>query len=111
MSAEKKSFDAWCLVELFGHQRIVGHVTTEDIGGASFVRVDVPAGDGSTAYTRYYGSAAIYAISPITKETAVALAQKCDSAPVRPYEVPERKCLEDGYGDDDGFHDEEGDEQ
>lgn len=36
-------FESWCIVELFGHQRIAGLVTEQTIGGCNFVRVDVPA--------------------------------------------------------------------
>lgn len=89
-------FNSWCLIELFGRQRIVGLVTEQAIGGASFIRVDVPSPDGTVAFTRIYGAAAIYAISPIDRQTAIALAQQCDAAPVKSYELPEPKRLEAG---------------
>lgn len=87
--SDPKKFESWCLVELFGHQRIVGLVTEQSIGGSSFIRVDVPAADGSVAFSRMYGAAAIYSISPIERETAIALAQRCDAVPVKAYELPE----------------------
>jgi len=88
MSKETK-FDSWALVELFGHQRIVGHVTEQAIGGASFIRVDVPDANGAARFTRMYGAAAIYAINPIDRETAIQLAQRVDAEPVKPYELPQ----------------------
>ena len=108
MNANNK-FETWALVELFGHQRIIGKVTEQSIGGAPFIRVDVPGPTGETEYTRLYGPSAIYCISPIDQETAVKLAQACDMRPVKPYEVPqlgpgEPAVLED---DDGGMQDEE----
>jgi len=87
MTAETK-FETWALVELFGHARIVGLVTEQSIGGASFIRVDVPKPDGTTDFTRLFGSSAIYAISPITKDLAVRMAQVASARPVEAYEIP-----------------------
>jgi hypothetical protein len=44
-------FETFAIVELFGHSIISGKVSEQVIGGASFVRVDVPAVDGTEAYT------------------------------------------------------------
>lgn len=93
----KETFETWALVELFGHNRIVGLVTEQAIGGASFIRVDVPGPDGATRYTRMFGAAAIYAINPVAKDVAVALAQRCDARPVQAYELPALPApVEDG---------------
>lgn len=88
MSEANETFCAWALVELFGHQRIVGKVTEQTIGGGAFIRVDVPDADGKTRFTRFYGHSAIYAISPIDQVTAISLAQAVNVVPVQPYELP-----------------------
>lgn len=85
--SDKSNFDSWALVELFGRQRIVGKVTEETIGGASFIRVDVPASDGNAAFTRFYGGAAIYCISPVSEEIARELLKSCRNEPVARYEL------------------------
>ena len=87
MDNEKKTFDEWALVELFGHSRIVGKVTEATISGGAFIRVDVPNGDGSVAFTRFFGPGAIYSISPISEQTAVGLAANIGAEPVKPYDV------------------------
>jgi len=87
MTDEKKTFDEWALVELFGHARIVGRVTEATIGGGAFIRVDVPDGSGGIAFTRFFGPGAIYSISPITEQTAVGMAANIGAEPVRPYDV------------------------
>jgi len=90
MDNEKKTFDEWALVELFGHSRIVGKVTEATIGGGAFIRVDVPNGDGTVAFTRFFGPTAIYSISPISKQTAIGLAANIGAEPVKPYDVIKR---------------------
>lgn len=89
MSAEdKKSFAEWCLVELMGHQRIVGYVTEQTIGGAAMLRVDVPDAAGVTRFTRFYGGGAIYAINPVAREVALRLAAGVDAEPVKAWQLP-----------------------
>jgi hypothetical protein len=62
-----EKFEQWCIVELFGHQRVAGFVTEQTIGGCSFVRVDVPA---KQPYTRLFGNGAIYGITITDESTA-----------------------------------------
>lgn len=40
-------FDLWCIVELFGHNRIAGRCTEQNVAGVNMLRVDVPATSGS----------------------------------------------------------------
>ncbi|HUX16647.1 MAG TPA: hypothetical protein VMW52_09260, partial [Phycisphaerae bacterium] len=60
----REGFCEWCIVELFGHQRMAGLVSEATIGGCAFVRVDVPAAEGAAAYTRFLGQGAVYAMTP-----------------------------------------------
>lgn len=103
-------FEHYCLVELFGHQRIAGFVSEATIGGGAFIRVDVPnphaEGD---LYTRYFGPAAIYAINPTTKEEVFRLVGMLHPKPPTP-RVTEQSQLSAGdpegpdprdYDDDD----------
>lgn len=87
------TFDQWCLVELFGHQRIAGRVTEQTVGGCAFVRVDVPAAGEQPEFTKLFGNGAIYAITPVTEEIARAAATSYRQVPITPYEIPELKAL------------------
>ena len=83
------TFDTWALVELMGHSRIAGRVTDATIGGATFIRVDVPeTSGGQPSHTRYFSPAAIYGISPVTEEIARGLAEELDNRPFNVYELP-----------------------
>jgi len=86
---EKSAFNEFALVELFGHQRIVGKVTEATLAGGAFLRVDVPAFNGEKAFTRFYGPGAIYSISPVTEEIARGLMDRYRNEPVSRFELPQ----------------------
>jgi len=67
-----EKFEQFAIVELFGHQIIAGKVSEQVIGGQGFIRVDVPSVDGQEAFTKFYGSGAIYAITPCDEGTVLA---------------------------------------
>lgn len=89
MNTEDKKFDLWCLVELFGHQKIAGKCTEQNIAGTNMLRVDVPETEKQPPFTRFFGSAAIYAINPMDEETAKFYADKLEIAPINSYQISE----------------------
>lgn len=89
MNNEPEKLDSWCLVELFGHQKIVGKVTETAIAGGAFLRVDVPATNKDAAFTRFYGPGAIYSINPVTEEVARGLLINYRNEPVSRFELPQ----------------------
>lgn len=89
MGNETKTEIGWALVELMGHQRIVGNVSESVVAGGAFLRVDVPESDGQPAFTRMYGSQAIYCISPVAEDVARELIKRCRPEPVSRWEVPQ----------------------
>jgi DNA polymerase-3 subunit epsilon len=77
-----EKFDMQCVVELFGHSRIAGKVTEQAIGGATFIRVDVPKTTKRDGFTRFYGAGAIYSITPVDEQVAAAMAESLEVEPV-----------------------------
>lgn len=97
MTEEQAKFEGWAVVEIFGHQRYAGYVTTQAFGQAVMFRIDVPPLDereratksyeyidgqnvppGSTVkeaavqgYSKLFGVGAIYGMTPCTQEAAV----------------------------------------
>ena len=93
---QQSKFEGWAVVELFGHQREVGFVTTQQFGQACLFQIDVPelperefvlrrpeyvaeffapAGskvrrEMSPARSRLVGPGAVYALNPCTEEAA-----------------------------------------
>jgi len=75
-------FEMQCLVELFGHSKIAGKVTEQSIGGATFIRVDVPKTSKREGFTRFYGPGAIYAMTPVDEKIAALMAEQLEVEPV-----------------------------
>lgn len=89
-----EAFEQFCIVELFGHQKIAGKVSEQVVGGQSFVRVDVPETKRSGAFTRLFGAGAIYSITPVSEEIATRAAESIYVEPVTVYISPDRQLPE-----------------
>ncbi len=89
MSTEKNQFNEWALVELFGHQKIVGKVSEASLAGGAFLRVDVPALSENKAFTRFYSPGAVYSINPISEEVALRLVETHRNEPIHQWELPQ----------------------
>ncbi len=120
MDQEQAKFEGWAVVEMMGHQREVGHVTTEYFGAAALFRVDVPelpdrewtlekpewgpegmlpAGTkvkraGSIGRSRLVSPGAIYAITPCTEEAARTALDRDQHRPMKVVELPKGVVLE-----------------
>jgi len=103
---ESTKFESWAIIELFGHNRLAGHVTEQTIGGCAFIRVDVPAiearktkyGDcpAVPAFTKYLTQGAIYAMTPCSEDAAYKALEEFRSLPVNAFDLcspsqPERE--------------------
>lgn len=87
MQTEK--FDLFAIVELFGHTKIAGRCTEQNIAGINMLRVDVPETKTQPAFTRFFGSAAIYAINPVDEATAKFTAERLEMKPIESWNVSE----------------------
>ena len=94
MEDKSNTFNEWALVELFGHQKIVGKVTEATMAGGAFLRVDVPEFNKSPAFTRFYSPGAIYSINPISEAVARGLMERYRNEPISRFELPQiaEKC-------------------
>ena len=85
----ENKIELFAIIELFGHQRIAGVVTEQTIGGASFIRVDVPEIKESSSFTRMFHPNAIYAINPVTEEVMRGSAESIRSKPIQAWDARE----------------------
>ncbi len=104
--SETKESGFWAIVEIMGHKRYAGLVSEQVVGGASFIRIDVPLTD-QLGFTKLFGSQAIYGITPVTKEAALGAAYKLREQPMSEWDLPDewRQAISQGQlsydGDDD----------
>lgn len=84
---QTETFESWALVELFGHNRIAGKCSEQNVAGTNFLRVDVPETKSNPSFTRLLGHAAIYAINPVTEEVARALADNINAQPIESWDI------------------------
>lgn len=83
-----EKFEQWCILEIMGHNRFAGLVSEQTIGGASFVRIDIPATKNGPAFTKMFGAGSIYCISPCTEEVARLMAESIRNQPLSVYDLP-----------------------
>jgi hypothetical protein len=88
----QEQFEQWAVVELFGHSQIAGLVSSQTIGGDSFIRVDVPDDEGEGwRFTKLLGKGAIYAMTFCSEEAGRIAARRLDIRPVTEWTVPDAK--------------------
>jgi hypothetical protein len=95
-SDDAAGFDQWAIVDVMGHQRYIGRVSEQVIAGKGFVRVDVPASDGESGFTKLIGPDAIHSISPISEQLAREMCGRRRQYPIESYALPKVKRLPAG---------------
>jgi hypothetical protein len=129
INKRERTFEGWAIVDVLGHQRHVGYVTTEYFGQTAFFRVMTPARDprerivdgneyvnfkgcsyppaGSKVFEegrpggeRFIGAASVYALTPATKERVMELAEDIDTRAVVNVTDPEGKPIAKPTDDD-----------
>lgn len=91
------TFDEWCILEVMGHRRLAGRLTEHEIAGAGFLRLDVPS---DPPVTQYYRPDSVFAVHPVSEETARAAARR-PAPPVQRWELdPPRAEVVDEDDDD-----------
>lgn len=119
-------FEGWAIVEMMGHRKEIGYVTTESFGAAVLFRVDQPAIPGERERTlrysvlvgdRYcpagtkvkYGAieartvlvapSSLYALNPCTESAALAAIEANIPRPVILLDVPQQAAIAAAAGE------------
>lgn len=93
--SEQKTFKEWGILELMGHRRLSGLLSEMQLGGAAFIRIDIPQ-KNDTFITQIYSPQAVYCITPTMEEIARALAVEAE-APISRWDISRLLPLRDGY--------------
>jgi hypothetical protein len=126
METVPATFEGWAIIELFGHQREIGYVSTRYFGTACMFQIDVPElperdyvldqpqyingvwNDQGTkvqkkaapARSRMIGPGAVYALNPCSEEAARLAIEKLSGREIVVLEMPaERPALAQGPPD------------
>lgn len=127
MSEQPEQFKGWAIVELFGHGKEIGYVTTRYFGTACLFQVDVPAlaereftltdpqyvngrwtPAGAKVHkpwapprTRMVGPGSIFALNPCTEEAAMAAIERLGGREIVILELPQQtqKLIAAGFTD------------
>lgn len=93
-AAEQAEINAWCYVEIFGHTRLAGRVTTKKFGAQIMFQVDVPKGEMEFSHSELFSPNAIFSIKPTTEEWCRKwnAAYRGQTSLILPY-VPEARQL------------------
>ena len=77
-------------------QLLIGRleVAEQEIAGRAFLRIDVLT---DPPVTQFYGSEAVYCITPTTEEMARRAAKLSRVAPIAPWELPPVQALPDEH--------------
>jgi hypothetical protein len=102
-----ESFEGWAVLELMGHRRLAGKLSEQNVGGAPFIRIDVPS---EPPVTQLYAPGAVYAITPCTEEVARAVASAIRTDPVSMLGINLRLAAVPNDRDDDPLEREEEDD-
>jgi hypothetical protein len=97
-------FKGWVILELMGHRRLIGYLSTQELAGHSYLRIDALTDPPST---QFYAPAAVYCITPTTGETARQAARLNHIAPVQRWELPAPPAAGEAALDDDDEDDED----
>lgn len=113
---EQSKFSGWAVVEIMGHNKEIGFVTTEYFGGPALFRIDQPAfpereyilerpqwigetyapigtkvqRDAMPGKTAYVGPSAVFRLTPCDEDTARRAIERMMPAPIKVLSIPEQ---------------------
>ena len=84
-----KPFEGWVVLELMGHRQRGGFAQEVEIAGGKLLRIDIPVSKDEVGndviVSEFYGSPAIYCMTPFTEDVARATVTPwMDPRPIAP---------------------------
>jgi hypothetical protein len=87
-----EDYEGWGIVEMMGHRKIAGKLSTQKVAGSKFLRIDIPARPDTAVETEFSATQfvhpnSLYALHPTTEEVARAVAARMSPDPVTAWDV------------------------
>lgn len=91
MSTEQnQSFDQWAILEVLGHQKYAGKVSSQSIAGASMLLLEVPEVKNEEvtlpAFQKFFNTSSIYCVTPVSEDYAMRMAEQLSKHPIEGYD-------------------------
>lgn len=91
-----EEINCWAFVEIFGHTKLAGRVSTKKLGANIMLQVDVPLGESEYSHSELFSPSAIFSIKPTTENWCRDFAKIRVSHDVLPYIPKEKQLTEEG---------------
>ena len=101
-----EEINCWAYVEIFGHTKLAGRVSTKKLGSNIMLQVDVAKGKDEFSHSELFSPASIFSIKPTTEEWCRKFAEFRTNHNVIPYIPEQRQIPPTDYGqseDDENF--------
>lgn len=104
INSTEEALDMWAFIEVMGHSKIAGRLTTRKLGTSVMLQVDVLKPDGSaTWYSKLYAPGSLFSITPCSQDfcqTWSKQAERFNATPI-PYIEAQRQLPPPDDDDDD----------
>ncbi|HMQ79185.1 MAG TPA: hypothetical protein PKE39_04375 [Ignavibacteria bacterium] len=87
-----EEINCWAFVEIFGHTKLSGRVSTKKLGANIMLQVDVPKGETEFSHSELFSPASIFSIKPTTEEWCRKFAAYRVNHDVLPY-IPQQRQI------------------
>ena len=106
----QETIETWAYIEIMGHSRIAGRLSTRKLGTEVMFQVDVPKTDEGFSHTELFSTASIFSIKPTTEEWCRKYIAAHVNYKVLPY-IPQSRQLKEPEEKEFDFDNEEDNEQ
>ncbi len=87
MEKKLEFFETWALLEIMGHVKIAGKIRERNVFGVVMCEIEVPAIGNVPAWSKMYGGASIYSVTPLSEEDAKRKAEMLSAKPYETWEI------------------------
>lgn len=87
---QPSDFHSWAIIEVFGHEKFAGEVSTAKVGDSSMIMLSVPEIKNEKVtlpgFVKYINHQSVFSITPVSEEYAREMAVQLSKHPVEGYD-------------------------
>jgi hypothetical protein len=89
METTNINFEHWAIIEVFGHEKYSGKITTEKVGATEMYRLDIPETEEQPEFVKFINPSSVFSITPVEEAYAKEYANRLSKPPIKGYEHTE----------------------